>query len=87
MHLKNLLILSLTKKIILITFHPVTLENNTAEGQFKELLGAVDELEETNLIFTKPNSDTNGRIIINLIDELCSKESRKGMLHLILLAS
>ena len=32
----------LNKKNILVTFHPVTLENNTAEEQFQGLLGAID---------------------------------------------
>jgi GDP/UDP-N,N'-diacetylbacillosamine 2-epimerase (hydrolysing) len=46
----------LNKKNILVTFHPVTLEKNSAGKQFKELLDAIDELENTNIIFTKANS-------------------------------
>lgn len=68
----------LNRKNIMITFHPVTLEDNTAEKQFKELLEALSTLEETNFIFTKPNSDTNGRIIINLIDEFVAKHPEKA---------
>ena len=48
--------------------HPVTLENSTSEMQFHELLSALDELDDTNIIFTKANSDTDGRIINQLID-------------------
>jgi len=69
---------NLNKKNILITFHPVTLENNTAEVQFTNLLEALDQLDNTNFIFTKPNADTNGRIIIKLIDEYVSKNSKKA---------
>jgi len=61
------------KKNLLITFHPVTLENNTAEPQFKALLGALDDLTDTNLIFTKTNADTEGRIINKMIDEYVGK--------------
>ena len=68
----------MNKKNILITFHPVTLENNTAEVQFTNLLEALDQLDNTNFIFTKPNADTNGRIIIKLIDEYVSKNSKKA---------
>lgn len=59
------------KKNLLITFHPVTLEQNSSEKQFKELLTAFDRLEEQEigLIFTKPNSDTEGRVLIKMIDE------------------
>jgi GDP/UDP-N,N'-diacetylbacillosamine 2-epimerase (hydrolysing) len=54
---------------ILVTFHPVTLETSTAKKQFQELLNAIDELKDTNIIFTKANSDTDGRIINQMIDE------------------
>ena len=69
----------LNKKNILVTFHPVTLENSTARGQFQELLDAIDELEDTNIIFTKANSDTDGRIINQMIDEYVTKNSRKSV--------
>jgi len=54
---------------LLITFHPVTLETGTAEEQFSNLLIALDELDDTNLIFTKANADTGGRIINVMIDK------------------
>ena len=66
-------------KNILVTFHPVTLENSTAQEQFKELLGAIDKLEETNIIFTKANSDTDGRVINKMIDEYVTKNSHKSI--------
>ena len=69
----------LNKKNILVTFHPVTLENSTAKEQFQELLDAIDELEETNIIFTKANSDTDGRVINQMIDEYVSKNSHKSI--------
>jgi GDP/UDP-N,N'-diacetylbacillosamine 2-epimerase (hydrolysing) len=63
----------LNKKNILITFHPVTLERNTAKEQFQVLLDVVSRLKDTHLIFTKANSDTNGRVINNMIDEYVDK--------------
>ncbi|WP_123377659.1 UDP-N-acetylglucosamine 2-epimerase [Aliarcobacter butzleri] len=66
-------------KNILVTFHPVTLENSTAQEQFKELLDAIDELEDTNIIFTKANSDTDGRIINQMIDEYVAKNFQKSV--------
>lgn len=59
----------LDKKYAIVTFHPVTLENNTAKNQFKELLLALDSIKDLKVIFTKANSDTDGRIINNMIDE------------------
>ena len=59
----------LGKKNILVTFHPVTLENGTAKEQFNEILNALNELKDTNIIFTKANSDTNGLVISKTIEE------------------
>lgn len=69
----------LNKKNILITFHPVTLEDQTAEFQFKELLNSVDKINNATLIFTKPNSDKDGRVIIKMIDEYVSMHSKKAI--------
>ena len=66
-------------KNILVTFHPVTLENSTAQEQFQQLLNAIDELEDTNIIFTKANSDTDGRVINQMIDEYVTKNSHKSI--------
>lgn len=69
----------LANKNILVTFHPVTLENATSENQFSELLDALDLLENTNIIFTKPNADTDGRVIIAMIDEYVARNSHKSV--------
>ena len=66
-------------KNILVTFHPVTLENSTAKEQFQQLLDAIDELEDTNIIFTKANSDTDGRVINQMIDDYVTKNSNKSI--------
>lgn len=58
----------LNEPLSLVTFHPVTLEDKSSEDQFKELLGALEKLEGT-IVFTKANSDSDGRIINKLIDE------------------
>jgi GDP/UDP-N,N'-diacetylbacillosamine 2-epimerase (hydrolysing) len=60
------------KRNLLITYHPVTLEKNTSAIQFKEILLAVSKLKDTKLIFTYPNSDTYGKIVINMIKKFAS---------------
>jgi len=70
---------NLNKKNILVTFHPVTLENFTAKKQFQELLDIIDELKDTNIIFTKANSDTDGRVINQMIDEYVGKNLNKSV--------
>ena len=66
-------------KNILVTFHPVTLENKTSKKQFKELLDAIEKLKDTNIIFTKSNSDTDGRIINKMIDDYVSRNTHKSI--------
>lgn len=69
----------LNKKNLLITFHPVTLENNSSKSQFEEILQALEELKDTHFIFTKSNSDTDGRIINSLIDNYVDKNKHKAI--------
>ena len=70
---------TLFKRNLLITFHPVTLENKSAQMQFENLLSVLDELDETLLIFTKPNSDKDGRIIIQMIDDYVNKHPLRAV--------
>ncbi len=56
------------KKNLLVTFHPVTLERATSEKQMNQLLLALDQLENTNIIFTMPNADTDGSILFKQIN-------------------
>lgn len=70
--LENNLGFKLGKKNLLVTFHPVTLEQSTAAEQFRHLLDALDELADTHIIFTKANADTDGRVINSMIDSYVS---------------
>lgn len=66
-------------KNILVTFHPVTLEGSTSKKQFQELLNALDALKNTNIIFTKANSDTDGRVVNQMIDEYVTRNTDKAV--------
>jgi GDP/UDP-N,N'-diacetylbacillosamine 2-epimerase (hydrolysing) len=63
----------------LITFHPVTLDENSAETQFEELLQAIKCYPDAHVIFTKPNSDTGGRVICKMIDDFVSANQSKAV--------
>jgi GDP/UDP-N,N'-diacetylbacillosamine 2-epimerase (hydrolysing) len=52
---------------LLVTYHPVTLEKDTAQLQFAALLGCLAKLEDTKIIFTLSNADTGGRAINGMI--------------------
>lgn len=59
----------LGSKNLLVTFHPVTLENVTSSQQMAELLAALETLKDTHLIFTMPNADTGGRVLFDMIEQ------------------
>lgn len=76
---ENSINFKLNNKNLLVTFHPVTLEESTTEQQFMQLLDALDTLINTHIIFTKANSDTDGRIINKLIDDYVNKNPSKSV--------
>lgn len=51
------------------TFHPVTLEQSTAEEQVMQLLSAIERYPDIRFLFTKANADADGRIINRLLEE------------------
>jgi len=68
--------LTFGEKSLLITFHPVTLEGGTSSvAQMRELLAALEELENTTLIFTMPNADTGGRELGALVQQFAEKHA------------
>jgi UDP-N-acetylglucosamine 2-epimerase (non-hydrolysing)/GDP/UDP-N,N'-diacetylbacillosamine 2-epimerase (hydrolysing) len=72
---------TVTDKTLLVTFHPVTMENNTAKEQILNLLQVLEEYNEYSVIFTQPNADTNGRIITQLIQEFVEKHPYRSKLY------
>jgi GDP/UDP-N,N'-diacetylbacillosamine 2-epimerase (hydrolysing) len=56
-------------RALLITFHPATLDDSRSALQMAELLAALNELRDTQLIFTMSNADTGGRALIQQIEQ------------------
>ena len=56
------------EKVAVITYHPVTLEEHTAERHISNLL-AVLAGRDLTLVFTYANADTGGRIINRMISD------------------
>lgn len=70
--------LKLDKPYILVAFHPVTLEYNTVKEQFENLLEALDGMKDYQIVFTKANADTDGRIINYKIDEYVNNNRKRA---------
>ena len=66
-------------KCLLVTYHPVTLEDSTAEEQSRNLLTALDRYKDYRIIFTMPNSDTNGRIIMQEIERYADNNKERAV--------
>lgn len=62
------------EKNILVTFHPVTLDTQPPDVQFEALLQALHSLgPDVGIIITKPNADTDGRVLIGMIDRFVAE--------------
>lgn len=66
----------LGNKSFLVTYHPVTLGSQGPRAAMEELLTALDAFPDTQVIFTKPNADTDGRVICEMVDTYAA--SRPG---------
>ena len=60
---------SVNDNTIMVTYHPVTLEDIPSKVQFENLLTVIENNSNLRVIFTKANSDTDGHIINQMIDE------------------
>lgn len=65
-------------RCLIVTFHPVTLEEQTARQQFEQVLQAVDETG-CRLIFTLPNSDCDSRVLIRMIQQYVHTHADKAI--------
>ena len=66
----------LRKNNILVTYHPESLPPADIERQMNEVIGALDTLDDTLIIFTMPNADAGGRIISEMIEEyVCLRDN------------
>jgi len=72
--LERSLDLSFGERNLLVTFHPVTLEGGASSAtQMGELLAALEELEDTTLVFTMPNADTGSRELSAMVRDFTQR--------------
>jgi len=74
--LENALGFALGRSNLLITLHPATLDDATSGEHMKELLCALESLQDTHLIFTMPNADTGGRVLIEMIQRFVAGHAK-----------
>lgn len=67
--------IDLSGPTLLVTFHPVTLERQPADQQFRVLLRALEICMPIRIILTFPNADAGGKSIIRLIKPFAAKHA------------
>lgn len=70
--LKQELGIVVDKDTLLVTYHPVTLEQDDVQEQINNLIEALSAFRK-QIIFTYPNSDNGGNIIIHSIKEFIQR--------------
>ena len=75
---KELKIKFLSKSLI-VTFHPVTLENASSKKYIFELMKSLEDLEDTTLVITHPNADIDNHQISN--GELITLQLNEGVIY------
>jgi GDP/UDP-N,N'-diacetylbacillosamine 2-epimerase (hydrolysing) len=65
----------LKDKSLLVTFHPATRDVASPAAQMTELLAALEELKDTQLVFTLPNADTQAQSITGLIEDFVARHA------------
>ncbi len=60
---------------LLVTFHPETLNAGAARIQMVELLEALDATQDLQLLFTMPNADSGGRVLIEMVNDFVATHS------------
>lgn len=61
---------------LLVSYYPETLSQIPVKEQFNRVLNALERFSEFNIIFTKSNADTDGRIISKMIDAHVLKNAK-----------
>jgi GDP/UDP-N,N'-diacetylbacillosamine 2-epimerase (hydrolysing) len=75
--LSNDLGINFLNKSLLITFHPETATAKPALQQIKEIIKALEELNDTTLIFTMPNADMGNSIITDSIRNFATQGNNR----------
>ena len=69
--------LSLKKNNLLVTFHPETINGNLLNKILPKIFNYLKNIQNTNVVFTSPNSDPGNKFIKDLIKKNCSYNKEK----------
>lgn len=67
----------LKQPYVLVTYHPVTLASEPAKQSFLNLLAALDQFPELQIVLTYPNADDGGREIVAILEDYANKQPQR----------
>jgi GDP/UDP-N,N'-diacetylbacillosamine 2-epimerase (hydrolysing) len=67
-----------TRPVVLVTFHPITLDFENTSIYTDQLLDALARAD-AQILFTYPNADTAGRVIIEKVNAFCQEVDRASV--------
>ncbi|OCZ92310.1 UDP-N-acetyl-D-glucosamine 2-epimerase, UDP-hydrolysing [Achromobacter xylosoxidans] len=70
--------MELGKPLFVVTYHPVTLESRSPRDAMMQLLGALEAFPQATIVFTYPNADTGGRVLIDCIDQFVARNRSRA---------
>ena len=71
----------LGENTLLVTMHPVTMDPTDSAVYMQALLDSLNSFKDYNILFTYPNNDARGEVIINMINEYAEKNP--GRVHVV----
>ncbi|MAI33822.1 MAG: UDP-N-acetylglucosamine 2-epimerase (hydrolyzing) [Rhodopirellula sp.] len=64
--------IKLEQPFFLVTYHPVTAGNEESEDTLRNLLSALDEFPDHQVLLTYPNSDNGGHRLIQMLEQFAT---------------
>lgn len=61
------------RKYVVVTFHPVTLEDNTVEAQTEALIQAMGQTKQYFYLITKANADAGGDVVNTMFEDFANR--------------
>tara|TARA_Y100001970_G_scaffold293483_1_gene440594 strand:- start:23518 stop:24669 length:1152 start_codon:yes stop_codon:yes gene_type:complete len=79
-NLQNLLKINFLKKIVLVSFHPETLEKTLNKKNLDNFLQAIKTLNDFTIIFTMPNADIGFNLVYKNISNFVKKNKNSFLI-------
>lgn len=69
--------LAFSNPLFLVTYHPATLGDMSPRSAFEEVLAALEEFPDANVVMTKPNADAGGHELGNMAEAWCAGRKQR----------